>query len=180
MKYAQGTIKKYLNDLSAKTPAPGGGSVAALSAAAAAGLIIMACSYTLGKDRYKKYEARINKILLRARKIQARLTLLLDQDVKAYMSGDMNKAVRIPSEICFLSCELMELAVEVSKKGNSALFSDVVLAAMLSEASFKAGYLYCFINIRSIKGGAKKYSGLLKRLESAKKNISSILNKAEA
>lgn len=48
MKYKTQSLEKYLNDLSAKLSAPGGGSAAALNAALGASLISMVINFTLG------------------------------------------------------------------------------------------------------------------------------------
>ena len=62
MKYVDKSVKCYIDKLSAKTPAPGGGSVAALLGALGCGLLSMVANFTLAgkgfngyKDRAKKY-----------------------------------------------------------------------------------------------------------------------------
>lgn len=179
MKYIKQTIEKYLNDLSARTPAPGGGSVAALSGAEAASLVVMACSFTIGKDKYKKHETRLKKISKEAMKIRKRFISLVDEDIAAYGSGDMKEAIRVPSEVCFLSYALLKLAQETIGKGSKMLVSDVALAFMLSEASFSGGYLYVLANVYRLKDGAKRYRALVKRLELLKQKMTLICDKAE-
>ncbi len=179
MKYLNQSIGKYLKDLSARTPAPGGGSVAALSGAAAASLLVMACSFTIGKDKYKKYEARLKKISNEAAKIRKRFMSLVDEDVKAYGSGDMKEAIRVPSEVCLLSHALLKLAQETIGKCSKMLISDVALAFMLSEASFSGGYLYVLANVYRVKDGAQKYRVLLARLNQLKQKISLMGNETE-
>ncbi|TBR15974.1 hypothetical protein EPO66_05245, partial [bacterium] len=46
--YINKSIKKYLEDLSAKKPVPGGGSASALTAALGSSLISMVVNFTLG------------------------------------------------------------------------------------------------------------------------------------
>ena len=50
------TVQEFLDDLVSKTPAPGGGSVAALMGATAASLVSMVCNLTIGKKKYAKIE----------------------------------------------------------------------------------------------------------------------------
>ena len=44
------TVRDYLDVLKSDAPAPGGGSVSALSGAQGAGLLDMVCELTLGKE----------------------------------------------------------------------------------------------------------------------------------
>jgi len=64
--YKDQSLNKYLEDLSAKLPAPGGGSAAALNAALGASLICMVVNFTLGKPKYAKYENELKDILERS------------------------------------------------------------------------------------------------------------------
>ena len=179
MKYTHGTIKGYLKDLGAKLPAPGGGSVAALSAAMAAGLISMVCQFTLGKEKYKKSQSRIKEILSRSQQLQKRLGELVDEDVKAYRSKNLEKAIKVPVEICFLSYDLMMLAEEVIDRGNRNLVSDAGLAALLSEASFISGLFYIKVNLKYLKTKIKKYEKLTAELKDLLKKIKKIRKKVE-
>lgn len=51
------TMCDYLDVLKSDAPAPGGGSVSALAGAQGAGLLMMVCDLTLGKEKYKDFEA---------------------------------------------------------------------------------------------------------------------------
>jgi len=46
------TISKFLDELASNSPAPGGGSVAALSGSLGAALTSMVCNLTIGKKKY--------------------------------------------------------------------------------------------------------------------------------
>ena len=59
--YDSGSIKDYLRDLSAKLPAPGGGSAAALSASIGASLMCMVANYTVCNPKYKDVEEKAKK-----------------------------------------------------------------------------------------------------------------------
>ena len=49
-------VDDYLGILKSDAPAPGGGSVSALAGAEGAGLLMMVCDLTIGKEKYKEYE----------------------------------------------------------------------------------------------------------------------------
>ncbi|MFH0941352.1 MAG: cyclodeaminase/cyclohydrolase family protein, partial [Candidatus Omnitrophota bacterium] len=125
--YINSPIKKYLKDLAAKTPAPGGGSAAALSSALAASLMCMAAQFTLGKEKYVAFAPRAKKILATSSRMQAKLSALLDEDVSAYKNKDMKKAIQVPAQVCQLSYELMGFAVELLERGNKNLATDAGL-----------------------------------------------------
>ena len=56
MKLVDMTVKNYLDVLKSEAPAPGGGSVSALSAAQGAGLVAMVCDLTIPKEKYAEYK----------------------------------------------------------------------------------------------------------------------------
>ncbi len=164
MKYADSTIKKYIKDLGAKIPAPGGGSVAAFSAAFAASLLKMACLFTLGKEKYKKSGPRIRKIYARLSVLAERAVFLADEDIRAYRSKDMDKAVSVPVEVALLSFELVKLAMEVLRIGNKNLSSDALLAGLLADDSFIAALNYAEINLSTLEKNKNRFSAAVSRL----------------
>jgi len=68
--YEDMTISAFLEELSSATPAPGGGSVAALSGAMAASLVLMVCNLTISKEKYAENEQEIEAILEEALKLR--------------------------------------------------------------------------------------------------------------
>lgn len=176
--YINSSIKKYLKDLAAKMPAPGGGSAAALSTALAASLVCMVSQFTLGKEKYAGFKPRAEKILAASSRMQADLSALLDEDVSAYRNKDMKKAIQVPAQVCRLSYELMGFAVELLERGNKNLATDAVLAVLLSEAGFQAGFSYVRVNLKCLKE-AYSYRSLLKKLNATAKKIKALRRKAE-
>lgn len=176
--YINAPIKKYLKDLAAKTPAPGGGSAAALSSALAASLVCMATQFTLGKEKYVAFAPRAKKILAASSRMLTDLSALLDEDVSAYKNKDMRKAVQVPAQVCQLSYELMGFAVELLERGNKNLATDAGLAVLLSEAGFEAGFSYVRVNLKCLKE-AYSYRPLLKKLNATAKKIKVLRRKTE-
>jgi len=82
--YKDQSIQKYLDDLAAKLPAPGGGSAAALAAAMGAALISMVVNFSLGKPKYAKYEKELKSILDKSEGLRREFLNLVDLDVRAY------------------------------------------------------------------------------------------------
>lgn len=173
MNYRQESIKKYLDDLAAKLPAPGGGSAAALSGALGAGLISMVVNFTVGKPRYAKYEEELQKILSRSESLRNELLGLVDLDVVAYKSRNIRDALDVPFMVCRLCFEGAKLCLPLITKGNINLISDVAVAAILLEAGFSAAYFNVEINLKALND--KKVSRSIKKeLSGKKKKIAKI------
>lgn len=180
MKYIQRSIAKYLEDLGAKMPAPGGGSAAALSAAMAAALIGMSCHFTVGKEKYRKFGRRAKAILAQSATIRRRLAALVDEDIEAYGRQDVRRAIEVPAQVCFLSADLLRYAGELMARGNKNLFSDAALAASLAEAAFAGSFLYVRCNMRNLGGSeGKRYARLFARLKSLAPQVSQMGKNAE-
>lgn len=173
-------IKKYQEDLGAKTPAPGGGSAAALSAATASNLVCMVCHYTMGKEEYGKYEARVNEIRKKLDAQRNRLLHLIDADVCAYKNKDKVRSVEVPAEVCELSFEVMKEAVIMLKVGNKRLLTDAALAVTLAAAGFIAALSYVEENLKHDRDLSKKYRKRTMRLKKLVKKVKEMRHSAEA
>ena len=60
--YIDDSMKKYLDDLSARIPAPGGGSASALVGATGLSCLLMVANFTTNKKGYEQYQNEIKKI----------------------------------------------------------------------------------------------------------------------
>lgn len=149
--YRDKSLKKYLNDLSAKLPAPGGGSAAAMTAAMGASLISMVVNFTLGKPKYAKYEAELKSILEKSERLKEEFLSLVDLDVVAYKSKNIRDALDVPFMVARLCFEGIKLCPPLIKKGNINLISDVAVAAIFLESAFSAAYFNVEINLKSLK-----------------------------
>ncbi len=146
--YRNKSLKRYLDHLAARLPAPGGGSAAAAAAALGSALIGMVINFTLGKPKYEKYQVDLAKMLSRSERIRKRFLELVDLDVEAFKSKDINKALKIPLEVTRLCLEAMRLCPPLVKKGNINLISDVAVAAILLEAGFSSALFNVKINLK--------------------------------
>jgi len=172
--YRSESLEKYLDDLAAKLPAPGGGSVVALVGALGVGLLSMVSNFTLGKENYRKSEKEIEKILRRSEDLRERLTELVEEDIKVYgkvtkaynlasTTGEekearsqaiekaCKEALTVPLEVARFCREGLDLARKLVEIGNIRLASDVGVAAGLLEAALKGADLNVRINLKSIK-----------------------------
>lgn len=166
--YCDESIKKYLDDLAAKLPAPGGGSAAALTAALGASLISMVVNFTLGKPKYAQYENELKAILENSEKLRNEFLNLVDADVVAYQSKNIRDALDIPFMVCRLCFEGIKLCPALIEKGNVNLISDVAVAAVLLEAAFACAYFNVEINLKSLVD--KELSKSIRKELTAKQN----------
>jgi len=161
MSYKDGSFKKYLDDLAAKLPAPGGGSAAALTAALGAALLSMVVNFTLGKPKYAKYEDELKGIILKSESLRNEFLNLVDLDVVAYKSKNIRDALDVPFMVARLCFEGIKFCPPLIKKGNINLISDVAVAAILLEAAFAAAYFNVEINLKYLKD--KKFTARVRK-----------------
>lgn len=150
MEYKTQTLTKYLNDLSARLPAPGGGSAAAMNAAMAASLMSMVVNFTLGKPEYSKYEAELKVILRKSNKLKNDFLDLVDLDVAAYKSKDPRKAADVPLMVARLCYEGAKILPALIGKTNPNLISDLAVAAIFLESAFSAACFNVDINLKML------------------------------
>lgn len=153
------TLKEYLDVLAKKEPVPGGGSVAALAAALAAGLMAMVIRYSLGKASSKVIERRLQSVLVKTEQRRGRLLQLVDLDAQAYLKvvesrgkspAEKRKAkaqaIAVPREVSRLCYQLIQLTPVLVSYGNKYLLSDVEVAVELLFAAYKSAIINVNIN----------------------------------
>ena len=180
--YINEPIKKYIEDLSARIPAPGGGSATGACGAIGIALLEMVCNFTIGKEKFKDIENNIKKNLSSLERIKKDFTSIIDEDVKiyskinnAFKSKDkklIDRALKegydISLKMCQLSRDGLQIALELSGKSNPNLITDVGCAAEFLNASFASGVFNADINLKGIEDKVfKKKGGLI--LDSLKK-----------
>ncbi len=159
------TVEEFLNDLSSKSAAPGGGSVSALAGTMAAALVSMVCRLTIGKKKYTRVEREMKDILKKSEVLRNKLLDLAEEDaasyrkvLAAYESGDkkaieksLKRASEIPLNTCFFSRVVLRLAKRISEIGNKRVASDAEAARFLAEAALKGGLENVRINLAAIE-----------------------------
>ncbi len=171
--YRKESLEKYIEDLAAKLPAPGGGSAAALTASLGASLISMVVNFTLGRPKYAKYEKELKEIISKSESLKTKLLDLVDLDVAAYKSKNLRDSLNVPFMVARLSFEGIKLCPALIKKGNINLISDVAVAAALLESSFAAACVNVEINLKSL-GDKKLTNQMRKELKSKERTLKKI------
>jgi formiminotetrahydrofolate cyclodeaminase len=172
MTSAQGSIldrplRGFLDQLAARTPAPGGGGAAAITGATAAGLVAMAARFS---------GARLpgaGDLAARADEMRRQAADLADLDARAYQAvlaargpqrrEALRAAAVVPLEIAEIAARIARLAVQVAEGGNPNLRGDVVTGAVLAAASARSAA--CLVDINVSAGGLEP--GLSRRAAQA-------------
>jgi formiminotetrahydrofolate cyclodeaminase len=172
--YADESIKKYLDDLAAKTPAPGGGSSAALAGAMAASLISMALNFTIGNEKYKDFEPAAKEMLSKAAKLKDNFVKFFEEDMESYnavskayklpkdsdadqikrqraIREGMKQATLTPLHVCQHAVEAIKMCPELARRGNRNLICDVEVPVRLLEAAFYSAKINVVMNQKSIR-----------------------------
>ena len=163
--YINESISKYINDLAARQPAPGGGSAASLTGALGIALLEMVCNFTIGNKKYKDVEETISIHMAALKKIREEFMELIDEDVKVYCricsafktkdEKIIDKALKdgyhISLKMCKLSKSGIDVALDLASKSNINLITDVGCGAELLKAGFNSGVFNSEINLKGIK-----------------------------
>ena len=82
--YLDESLKSYLKKISAKTPAPGGGSVAAYIASLGSALLNMVLNFTLGKEKYAVHQKELEGIKEENGRMLEKLARYVEEDSEVY------------------------------------------------------------------------------------------------
>ena len=157
-----------------KEPTPGGGAIAALTAATGAALAEMVANLTFGKKGYEAVQSEMEALQAKAQAIRERMLELSQADADVFnifmnalglpKNTDEEKAIRtaaiqqaykdaamVPFEIGELANQIFDLAELASQKGNQNLITDGIIAAINARAAVKAAFLNVRINLSGIK-----------------------------
>lgn len=154
------SIHAYLDALSAREPTPGGGSVAALVGALAAGLAAMVANFTRGSKKYAAVAPEVEHRLTQVDQSLQSLEELVQKDIDAYgavgvgfamprgtaaeraaRAKHIQQASVAATEVLFAiadACmDVSDHALWLAKYGNANLVSDAIMAVLLTEAALQ-------------------------------------------
>ncbi|MDO9110247.1 MAG: cyclodeaminase/cyclohydrolase family protein [Desulfatirhabdiaceae bacterium] len=96
MKLADLAVSEFVRELASVSPAPGGGSVAALCGGLSAALCTMVARLTHGKEKYRAGWQAMESLIQQADPLAERFVVLMDADTDAY--NQVVAAMRLPKE----------------------------------------------------------------------------------
>jgi len=167
------TVTQFLDELASNSPAPGGGSVAALAGAIGTALTSMVCNLTIGKKKYADVQAELQSVLVESENLRKKMTALVEKDTEAFnavmaafgMSKSTEKeqkqraaaiqqatksATLVPLDVMSLCGHALSLAKVVAEKGNRNSASDAGVAALMLQAGCASAELNVRINLTSL------------------------------
>ena len=177
MKLVEQKVSDFVAATASKEPTPGGGAIAALTAATGAALAEMVANLTFGKKGYEEVQSEMKDLQGKAEAIRNRMLELSQADADVFnifmhalglpKNTDEEKATRsvaihqaykdaamVPFEIGELAYQIFDLADLASRKGNQNLITDGIIAAINARAAVKAAFLNVRINLSGIKDEA--------------------------
>nr|MBN2277591.1 glutamate formimidoyltransferase [candidate division Zixibacteria bacterium] len=167
---SQGSTSDFYNEVAAKTPTPGGGSVAAAAGTMGAALNSMVCRLTVGKKKYKDVSDELTEVLQQSETLRERIREMIVKDGKAFdqlvatrrmpkdTEAEQDKraaaiveatrgAARVPLETAGLALKVMEMSKIIAEKGNVNSVSDAGVAALMAKAAIEGAIYNVKINI---------------------------------
>jgi formiminotetrahydrofolate cyclodeaminase len=197
------SLNQFLDEVASRSPAPGGGSVAALSGALGAALASMVCHLTIGKKKYADVQQEIEAVLKRSEELRALFSELVEKDTEAFDSvmkafslpketeGEKTKrasaieeatkkATLVPLKVMELCMEALPLTETVAEKGNPNSISDAGVSALMLRAACEGAALNIRTNLGTlqdkpfIEETRAKTTMLLNKVESMTKEVLSI------
>ena len=181
MRYADQPLTKLLEDLSARTPVPGGGSGCAASAAigAALGAMVAAFSPPKGADPKKDpekaaaeaparaaAEARVLALASRLAAARDRFAALVDEDAAAYdgiraarkakappeeVQQAVVRAMEVPLGGARACLDTLQLLLDLCPDANPRLATDLACGALLLESTLAGMAFNVRVNLLDIK-----------------------------
>ena len=168
------SITEFLEKTASKDPVPGGGSVAALSAAIASSLSEMVANLTVGRKGYTAVDDEMKAISKQAADFRDKLIGYIDKDSDAYqqvmqafklpknteeekniraraVQEGLKEATRVPLRVAEDAFKIIELAGKVVEKGNRNAVTDGAVAAMMARTAVLSALYNVKTNLNQIK-----------------------------
>jgi glutamate formiminotransferase/formiminotetrahydrofolate cyclodeaminase len=167
-------VNGFLSELASSSPAPGGGSVAALAGSLGAALSSMVCNLTVGKEKYADVQKEIKDALKKSEQLRKDLIKLIDEDTEAFngvmkafkmpkdteeQKKERSKAIqegyktaaKVPLETAKTCEKILDVALVIAEKGNLNSITDAAVSALMAQAGVESAILNVKINLGSIK-----------------------------
>ena len=198
-------VRDFIDEVSRETPAPGGGSIAALAGALGAALSSMVSNLSANKRQSENVDKILNEASEKIQKIKNDLIGMIDADTNAFnafieakrlpsRSADEKKikfeaeqkglkeAILVPLKTAELSLETIKIANTVIEYGNPNSISDAGVGANIAYVGVQGGIFNVLINLKDIQDGkfSDEMQDKCKHIKKeAKSNLKNINKKVE-
>jgi glutamate formiminotransferase/formiminotetrahydrofolate cyclodeaminase len=167
-------LREFCNETLSDSPAPGGGSVAALMGALGASLGGMVANLSAGKRGWDDKLEYFSNWAVKAQQLKDELLSLVDEDTAAFnkvmdafalprelaeekaartaaIEQATKYAAEVPLKVMETASKSYELLAEMVEKGNPASVSDVGVGALATRACVEGAALNVRINLAQLK-----------------------------
>lgn len=168
------TVTGFIEELASNSPAPGGGSAAALAGSLGAALTTMVCNFTEGKPKFSDVQGEILQIKEKGLVLKCDLVKYIDEDTNAFnevmkayklpKESDEEKNIRsekiqeankqaslLPLKVAETCVEVLKLSIRVLTIGNPNTACDAAVSGVTAYAGFQGAIFNVKINLSSIK-----------------------------
>jgi formiminotetrahydrofolate cyclodeaminase len=163
------SVVEFAQAAAAKTPTPGGGSVAGAVGSLGVALGEMTLNFSKGKKKLAEHEDYYAHLTTRLEKARAMFQSLVADDVAAYtlyqaasrmedgpekdeqMDVATAAAINVPREVTKLSLAVLEDMKELAGKCNTWLITDLMASATLCAATVRLSDYNVRINLPSVR-----------------------------
>ena len=179
---AKMNLREFCNETLSDSPAPGGGSVAALMGALGTSLGGMVANLSAGKRSWDDKLEYFSDWAVKAQQLKDQLLSLVDEDTAAFnkvmdafalpKEAAEEKAARaaaieqatkyaaeVPLKVMETASKSYDLLAEMAESGNPASISDVGVGALATRACIEGAALNVRINLAQLKD--EKFKGVL-------------------
>ncbi len=167
-------LRQFVNELSMDSPAPGGGSTAALCGSLSTALSSMVSNLTVGKKDYGNVQDKVKEIAVAAQRLKDEFLRDVDLDTVAFnkvmdafrmkkkteeqkkeretaIQKANKEATLVPYGVLEKSIKALELAKDVALHGNKNSISDAGVAGLTAQTAAEGAYYNVIINLPNIQ-----------------------------
>ena len=196
-----------VDEVSRETPAPGGGSVAALAGALGSALASMVANLSVGKGEFDEHYEQLCAIAERTQAAKDRLVRLVDEDAGSFesvveamrmprdtdeararrdaaMQAGYEIATLVPLDTAQNCLEAIELCREIAAMAPPEMISDAGTGALMAYAGLKAALYNVRTNLSKITDQAfrndvlDRLEGLVRRADETARSVEELVEAA--
>jgi glutamate formiminotransferase/formiminotetrahydrofolate cyclodeaminase len=184
------TLRDFVDELSSESPAPGGGSVAALAASMAAALAGMVAVLSHTKKGFEAKQPDLARIAGRAQELKDAMLAAVDADTAAFdrfldamrlpksspdeqaardaaMADATVGAAEVPLGVLETCPEIIDLCRDIARIGLQASLSDAGVGAQMGRAAAAGAYQNVCINLAGLGASDPRKAALIARADAA-------------
>jgi glutamate formiminotransferase / formiminotetrahydrofolate cyclodeaminase len=197
---AKMNLREFCNETLSDSPAPGGGSVAALMGALGASLGGMVANLSAGKRGWDDKLEYFSNWAVKAQRLKDELLSMVDEDTSAFnkvmaafalpkesaeekaaraaaIEEATKDAAEVPLKVMETASKSYEMLSEMAQNGNPASISDVGVGLLATRACVEGAALNVKINLSQLKDEKFK-SALLNKVQEISRNSEAALKKS--